>query len=416
VIYPLTRVNGKIYDVELNDFDYKDMRKKNRISWLYIEPQRARSNNSVLLLRKETTKKDFATIIEKTKEFGEPGFVWSDEKTSLFNPCFEISFVPVTEDGRCGVQFCNLSSINGAKIHTKDDFIKASKAASIIGTLQATYTQFPYLRKASEELTREEALLGVSITGIMDNPKILLNADYQQEAAHKAVITNKRWAKILGINEAARVTCVKPEGTSSLVLGSASGIHPHHARRYFRRVQCNRIEPVYQFFKKLNPSMCETSVWSANKTDEIITFPIEIPEEAKTKKDLTAIQHLKIIKKTQENWVVAGTSSANRKPITHNVSCTVIVEDKEWQKIIDYIYQHRNYFAAVSFIPATGDKDYKQAPLEAIVTKEDEERWQNIISHYQPVDYTQLKEGEDNTIMLSEVACGGGSCEIVVGA
>lgn len=410
--YGRVTVYNKVYEIEISKEEYNYLDSSNKISWTHIEPQRARSNNSVLLLRDKVTKKEFEDIINKTKQYGEPGFVFGSHEWQLFNPCFEIGFIPVTKDGVCGVQFCNLSSINGAKIKTKDDFIQASKASSILGTLQATYTHFPYLNRAGEQLTKEEALLGVSITGIMDSPDILLNKEYQQEAAHKSIVTNKKWAKILGINEAARVTCVKPEGTSSLALGSASGIHPHHARRYFRRVQCNKLDNVYRFFKEHNPHMTEESKWSANKTDDVVCFPLIISDDATIKKDLTAIQHLKIIRETQENWVVAGTSSVNKKPIAHNVSCTVIVKEAEWTDIIEYIYKHREYFGAVSFIPEVGDKIYPQAPLEAIITEEDEKLFKDIIDKYQTVDYKKLKEDDDTTELVKESACSGGQCEL----
>ena len=406
------RINHRTYDVALPDAEYQELVKSKKISWVHIEPQRARSNNSALFLRSEVTLQDFQKIIEKSRQFGEPGFAFANHPWTLYNPCCEIGFVPVTDDGICGVQYCNLSSINGAKIQTKEDFITASKAASIIGTLQAAYTDFKYFHPVTKRLTEEESLLGVSITGMMDNPKVLLNADYQQEAAHKAVVTNKKWAKLLNIHEAARVTCVKPEGTSSLVLGSASGIHPHHARRYFRRVQCNRIEYPFQFFKKTNPHMAEPSQWAANNTDEILTFPIEISDKAMIKTDLTAIEHLKVVKTTQENWVLPGTSHTNKKNVTHNVSCTIVVKDNEWEDVVNFIYKNRDCFGAVSFIPFIGDKVYKQAPLEAIATPEDEVKWNEIVSKYQSVDYTKMKEVEDMTDMLAEQACAGGKCEL----
>lgn len=405
-------VNKKNYDVVLSEYEYQELQKTKKISWFHIEPQRARSNNSVLLLRDEVSIQDFKKIIDKSKEFGEPGFAFSNHKWSLYNPCCEIGFVPVTDDGICGVQYCNLSSINGVHINTKEDFVQAAKAASIIGTLQAAYTDFKYFHPVTKKLTEQESLLGVSITGMMDNPRVLLNPDYQQEAAHKAVITNKKWAKILGIPEAARVTCVKPEGTSSLVLGSASGIHPHHARKYFRRVQCNRIEKTFQYFKKINPHAVEASVWAANQTDEIATFPVQISDKAMIKSDLSAIEHLKIIKSTQENWVLPGTSHTNKKPVTHNVSCTVIVKENEWDDVISYIYKHRDCFGAVSFIPDTGDKDYKQAPLEAVTTPEDEAKFNELMAKYKVVDYTLMKESEDSTELLQEFSCVGGACEL----
>jgi len=397
------------YEVSLSKFEYDLIKEKKQISWIHIEPQRARSNNSVLMLRNSTTLEEFANIVERAKQWGDPGFVWADDTRQLFNPCFEIGFIPVTEDGVCGVMFCNLTSQNGAAIKTKEQWKNAVKAATIIGTLQAGYTNFPYLGHVAEKLTREEALLGVSITGMMDNPDLLLNEELQKELAKYACQANEEWADKLGINAAARVTCIKPEGTSSLVLKSASGIHPHHARRYFRRVQCNKLDNVYKFFKKHNPHMCEESIWSANKTDDVICFPIEVSEKAIVKDDLDAIKHLGIILNTQKNWVVHGTSKYNAKPITHNVSCTVKVGNDEWDKVINFIYHNRMHFAAVSLLPETGDKDFKQAPNEKITPK-DEEKWNSIISNMKSVDYTKLLESDDNTVLKEEVACAGGAC------
>ena len=408
-------VNGKKYEVEIDEWETKLLENEKKIGWNYIEPQRARSNNSVLLLRSNTTWEEFLSIIEKTKQFGEPGFVWATHPHQLFNPCFEIGFLPVTDDGQCGVQFCNLSSINGAKIKTKEDFFKAIKAATIIGTLQASYTkELNYFSHVSKQLTENESLIGVSITGIMDNPEILLNEQIQIEGAKLVVEINKVWAKKIGINSCARATCIKPEGTTSLVLGSASGIHPHHAKRYFRRIQCNKIDPVYKYFKKLNPHMCEESVWSANKTDDIVTFPIMTSKTSIVKADLTSIQHLNYIKNTQKNWVTTGSDiDANKKRITNNVSCTVIVKDNEWEETIKYIYENRNYFSAIALIPFVGDKLYKQAPMESIVTDEDEVKWFNLIKSYKVVDYKTFEENEDATVLAQNLACSGGKCELL---
>jgi ribonucleoside-diphosphate reductase alpha chain len=402
-------------EVEMDEWAYNDLQQNQRISWFYVYPHRARSNNSVLLLRDSVTTEEFKTIYERTKEFGEPGFVFANHPWTLFNPCFEIGFIPVTEDGVCGVQFCNLTSINGAKVHSLEDYLECAKAATIIGTLQATYTTFPYLSPAATKLTAGEALLGVSITGMMDNPQILLNPNYQKEAAELVIKTNSAWSKKLGINQAARVTCIKPEGTGSLVLGSASGIHAHHAKpRFFRRVQVNKYDPVYQYFKTVNPHMTEESVWSANKTDDVITFPVEITDTALVKSDLDALKHLEIIKTTQQNWVVTGTTPVNRKGVTHNVSCTVVVNTEEWDKVRDYLYDNKNYFAAVSLLAHTGDKDFKQAPLEAVTTEEDKKLWDKIIADFKPVNYKGLKEGEDQTALQQELVCAGGQCELPI--
>jgi len=414
IYYSKVTVDGRKYEVELNGDEYKQLEKKKIIGWTHIEPQRARSNNSVLLLR-DTTIEEFFNIVEKTKQFGEPGFVWSDDIKTLYNPCFEISFIPVTDDGQCGVQFCNLTSVNGAKVKTKDDFLNAIKAATIIGTLQASYTSdMNYLSHICKNLTNDEALLGVSITGIMDSPDILLNKEILREGAKYAVEVNKIWAKKININPAARVTCIKPEGTSSIVLESASGAHPHHAHRYFRRIQCNKLDNVYQYMKKYNPHLCEESVWSANNKDDVITFPIEVPSQSIIKDDLSALKHLSYIKLIQENWVNVGSHiDTNKKKITHNVSCTILVKDDEWKDVIKYIYDNRTRFSAVALLPYVGDKLYKQSPMESITTNEDEIKWLDIVSKYKPVDYKKLDESGDNTELIQTSACSGGLCEII---
>lgn len=205
---------------------------------------------------------------------------------------------------------------------------------------------------------------------------------------------------------------VVTHNTSSLFLGTGSGIHPHHARRYFRRVQANKIDNVYRFFKKVNPSLCEPSVWSANKTDDVIIFPVEINKEAMIKSDLDAIKHLDIIKSTQQNWVITGTTDTNKIPVEHNVSCTVIVKNDEWEKVVNYLYENRNYFAAVSLLAASGDKDYPQAPMEAVITEEDEKLWTKIIESFKSVNYGDFKETEDQTNLAQELSCYGGQCEL----
>lgn len=326
--------------------------------------------------------------------------------------CFEINFIPVTEDGVCGVQFCNLTTMNGRLIDNKEKFKECAEAATIIGTLQAGYTEFPYLRNISEKITREEALLGVSITGMMENPDILLNPKIQKEVAEYTKEINKTWAEKIFINPAARVTCIKPEGTGSLFLGTSSGIHAHHAKKYFRRVTCNKIESPYVHFKKYNFHMCQESVNSPNGTDDVVTFPLSAKDGAIVKNDLTAIKHLEIIKSTQENWVRTGTTEFNKKPITNSVSCTVIVENQEWEEVCKYIYKNRDYFSAVSFIPKIGDKLYKQAPNEAVLTKEEEEIFESLIANIKNVNYKEMREEEDNTVLSQELACGGNNCEV----
>jgi len=401
------------YEVVLEEWEYTALKEKSTIGWNHIEPQRARSNNSVLLLRDTVTEDEFTKISNITKQFGEPGFVFADHPDQLFNPCFEIGFLPVTSDGICGVQFCNLTSINSAKVTCEKDFLDAAWAASVIGTLQATYTDFKYLSNTAKQLTEAEALLGVSITGVMDSPDITLASAVQEKGAQVVVDTNAHWAKLLGINQAARATTLKPEGTSSLVLESASGIHAHHDRRYFRRVQMNKHDPVYKFFKKHNPHMCEESVWSANKTDDVVTFPITVSSKAMIKSDLSALKHLEIIKSTQKHWVNPGRTAANINPVSHNVSCTVIVDETEWESVFKYMFKNRHFFGAVALLPKIGDKIFKQSPNEAITTPEDEQKWNNFIINYKPVNYKHLQEDEDTTKLSDNLACAGGKCEIL---
>jgi ribonucleoside-triphosphate reductase len=294
-------------------------------NWFTDNPQRGRSNNSALLLRDKTTREEFARLMEWVKEFGEPGFIWADSTEVVFNPCVEVSLYPrCVVTGESGWEMCNLVEINGGLCKTEEDLLLAAKAGAIIGTLQASYTNFEYLGPVTKRIVEREALLGVSMTGMMDNPDVLFDADIQQKAARVVVDTNYWFAPLIGINPTARATCLKPAGTTSCILGTASGIHPHHAKRYFRRVQGNMMEPPLQFFKSKNPRAVEKSVWSANGTDEVVTFCIEVPETARTKNDLSAVKLLEHVRLTQMNWVEAGTVPERcvQPYLKHNVSNT----------------------------------------------------------------------------------------------
>jgi ribonucleoside-diphosphate reductase alpha chain len=351
--------------------DDEEMAKAKTGNWYVDNPQRARSNNSALLLKDSTTFEEFQTLMESVKEFGEPGFIWSESKEMIFNPCVEIGMWPVDEQtGKSGWQGCNLSTINCSSVEDEEDFFERCKAAAIIGTLQAGFTKLEYLGDISERVFNREALLGVSLTGIMEKHEIVLSEKVLIKGAKIAVETNKDIAKKININQAARVTCLKPEGTSSSMLGTSSGIHPHHAKRYIRHVQTNVLEAPYQHFKKLNPRACERSVWSANNTDEVIKFPIEVPDGAKLKNQLPAVEMLKVVKDTQKNWVHSGKnrSLCTQEYLSHNVSNTVTVKPEEWDDVTKYIYDNRKYFAGISLIPQSGDKDYPQAPFTTVYT------------------------------------------------
>ena len=351
--------------------DDDEMAKAKTGNWYVENPQRARSNNSALLLKNETSFEQFAGLMQSVKEFGEPGFIWSESTEMIFNPCVEIGMWPIEESsGKTGWQGCNLSTINCSSVEDEEDFYERCKAAAIIGTLQAGFTKMEYLGPTSEKIFEREALLGVSLTGTMEKHDLVLTEKTLTKGAKIAVETNKQIAKKININQAARVTCLKPEGTSSSMLGTSSGIHPHHAKRYIRHVQANILEAPYQHFKKLNPQACQKSSWSANNTDEVIKFPIEVPDGAKLRNQLPAVEMLSVVKETQKNWVQSGKnrSLCTQEYLSHNVSNTVTVKPDEWDSVTKYIYDNRKYFAGISLIPQSGDKDYPQAPFTTVYT------------------------------------------------
>jgi len=339
--------------------------------WYYTNPQRGRSNNSAMLLRSTTTREQFHELIKSVHDFGEPGFVWSDSLEMMFNPCVEIGMYPVdVTTGESGWAFCNLCEINGKKCKTKEDFAIAARAAAIIGTAQAGYTDFEYLGETTKHIAEREALIGVSITGMMDSPEILFNPEIQREIAALVVATNKEIAAKIGIRQAARCTCVKPAGSTSCILGTSSGIHAHHSKRYIRHVQANMLEAPFQFFSQKNPRAVEKSVWSKNGTDGIISFCIETAEGAQTKKEVNAVKLLELVRLTQGNWVAAGKVDelCTQPWLRHNVSNTINVRPDEWDAVEAYIFEHRDMFAGVSLLSHTGDLDYPQAPFVAVHT------------------------------------------------
>jgi ribonucleoside-diphosphate reductase alpha chain len=393
-------------------------------NWFEENPQRGRSNNSVKLIREETSKDQFMRIFNKQKEFGEPGFYFAGDLKHGTNPCVEIGlnpFLPAKEayygttrmtEEKSGFQMCNLTTINGAKLTSLEDFEIAVKAATIIGTCQAGFTEFPYVGKVTEELCKREALLGVSITGIMDSPEITLVPENLQKMSKLAVDTNKEFAEKIGIEQAARVTCVKPEGSSSLLIGTASGIHPRWSKRYLRRIQAAKTDPVYQMFKENNEHACEESVWSTNKTDDIITFCVESPENAITNDDVTAMDMLQAVKLVQENWVLPGTARPDSSPgLYHNVSNTIRVKTEEWDDVADFIFNNKEFFTGIAMLPEDGNV-YQQAPHQQICSGDDELQWSELSESFQRVDYTSLNEETDETKLKEVIACAGGACEL----
>ena len=400
--------------------DDEEMAKAKTGNWFMDNPQRARSNNSALLLKDSTTFEEFQTLMESVKEFGEPGFIWSESKDMIFNPCVEIGMWPVDEkSGKSGWQGCNLSTINCSSVTDENDFYERCRAAAIIGTLQAGFTKLEYLGETSEKIFEREALLGVSLTGIMEKPDLVLSEVTLNNGARIAVKTNQELAKKIGINPAARVTCLKPEGTSSSMLGTSSGIHPHHAKRYIRHVQANVLEAPYEYFKSYNPQACEKSSWSANNTDEVIKFPIEVPDGAKLKNQLPAVEMLNVVKKAQIQWVDSGKNPklCTQQFLSHNVSNTITVKPEEWEDVTKFIYKNRRYYAGISLIPQSGDKDYPQAPFTTVYTSReivkeygDASLWcsglielalqnfnKNLWAACDYVTFNQAKEGDDQS-------------------
>lgn len=404
---------GKAYNLQLPDKSEPKKGDHCDIGWYNLYPWRQLSNNSVALLRDKCKFEDFEKVINCAKSYGEPGFIFLNDLDYGYNPCCEIGINPVDkETGQTGWGLCNLTEINGRIIKTKEDFKDAVKAATIIGTLQAGYTYLNYLGDASRNVVKRESLLGVSVTGWMDNPDLLLDPKIQKEMAKYAIEINKEFADKIKINPAARITCTKPAGTTSIVLGTGSGIHPHHARRFFRRVRVNKQEKPAQYFKYHNPHMVEQSV--SDQNHDVITFCLQVPESAILKKDLSAIDFLKMVKNTYENWVMPGTAIPESSPgLTHNVSNTVTVKAEEWEEVTKFIYENRHCFSGISLLADFGDKLYRQAPMERVETPEDISKWNELVSSYKEVDWAAFKEDDDYTEQQKTVACANGQCELV---
>lgn len=344
-----------------------EMLKAKTGNWYYENPQRGRSNNSVLLVRDKTTREEFARIMESVKGFGEPGFVFSEDEDTIFNPCVEIGMFPQSEKGESGWQGCNLTEINGSQCDSREEFLRACKASAIIGTLQASYTDFKYVSNVCKEIFDREALLGCSITGFTNNPKILFDPIILKEGAELIREINKQVAAIIGINAAARTTCVKPSGNASVLLKTASGIHGEHSETYFRIMQLNKNEEVAQYIAANFPDLVEDSVWSANKTDYAVYIPIKSKKGSVYKEDLLGIKQLEYVKLVQQFWIEHGTNVdlCVNKTVRHNVSNTITVDN--WDDVEQFIYDNKHIFAGISLIPYTGDKIYSQAPFTAVI-------------------------------------------------
>ena len=354
----------------LIDEDDNEMINAKLGNWRQENPQRARSNNAVGLLRNNFSYTKLKEIIELNQGDNDISFIFVHDNFEVSNPCREITFRPILEDGRTGFQMCNLTEINASTCDTPEKFYKACRAASILATFQAGYTNFPYLGKDTEDIVKREALIGVSVTGWMNQPS-LFNKDILEWGAKIVREVNKYVAEILKINAAARTTTVKPSGNASVVLGTASGIHPDHSKRLFRIMQLNKESDTAKYLEIYAPFLLENSVWSATNSDYVVFVPIENPEDGLFKKDMVGLKHLELIKFVQQYWVNAGTNPdiALKPWLRNSVSCTVIVDNQE--EITDYLYKNQNDFKAVSFISNYGDKDFNQAPFTSVLTLEE---------------------------------------------
>ena len=362
-------------------------------NWWELNPQRGRSNNSAVLMRHKVTK-DFFMDIWKRIELsgsGEPGIYLNNDKDWGTNPCCEIALRPY--------QFCNLCEVNVSDIETQEELNRRVKSAAFIGTLQAGYTNFHYLREIWKETTEKDALIGVSMTGIASGKVLKLN---MTEAASIVKKENARVAKKIGINSAARTTAVKPAGTTSLTLGTSSGIHAWHNNYYIRRIRVGKNESIYSYLQSNHPELIEDDYFRPHDT-AIISIPQQAPEGSILRNE-SSFQLLERIKKIAQEWVKTGHRNGSN---THNVSATISLREHEWDTVGKWMWENRNYYNGLSVLPYDGGT-YIQAPFEDIT----KEKYNELEKSLLDIDLSKVIEMEDNTNLKGELACAGGVCEI----
>ena len=381
----------KTTDIFLDDESYNKFKETGKLEWYYFYPERARSNNSIVVARPLITKDVFEakwSVIQNSGS-GEPGLYFTNNIELGSNPCCEISLNPY--------QFCNLTSINVSNLENQDDLNERARAAAFIGTLQASYTNFHYLRPQWKKQTEKEALLGVSLTGIAS----IDETDYDfKEAATKAVEQNAEISQKIGINPARRITCVKPEGTGSLVLGTSSGIHAWHNEYYKRRIRVGKNEAIYKYLLETVPEVVEDEIFGPGA---VITVPVRAPNNAKTRGEHVE-DFLNRIKYFTNSWVRGGHKGGMN---THNVSATVSIKPNEWNQVSSWLWDNQDSFNGLSFLPYDNGT-YVQAPFEDI----DETEFNRFSQYIKSINLENVKEIEDNTDLQGELACSGGSCEV----
>jgi ribonucleoside-diphosphate reductase alpha chain len=358
-----------------------------------LNPQRMRANNSAVLIREKCEKDFFNDLWNRiqTSGSGEPGIYFSNDKDWGTNPCCEIALRPY--------QFCNLTEVNVSDITDEEDLIDRVEAAAFLGTLQASYTDFHYLRERWKRTTEKEALIGVSMTGIASNA--VKNMDLNK-AAEEVKSVNERVSLIIGINSAARTTCVKPAGTTSCVVGTSSGIHAWYSNYYIRRIRVLKTEPIYLYLKEKIPELIEDDIF--DKTQAMIMIPQKTPERKVVTRDESALSMLNRVKKFSTNWVRTGHHDGIN---THNVSATVNIREDEWDIVKDWMWKNRDYYNGLAVLPFDNGV-YQQAPFESI----EQEQYEELFTKLKEINLIDIKEENDNTNLQGEIACAGGVCEI----
>jgi ribonucleoside-diphosphate reductase alpha chain len=361
--------------------------------WWENDPQRGRANNSAVLMRHKITKQYFLDLWKRVElsGAGEPGIYFSNDKDWGTNPCCEIALRPY--------QFCNLCEVNASDIESQEDFDARVKTASFIGTLQAGYTDFHYLREIWRDTTEKDALIGVSMTGIGSGT--VLGYD-MTKAADIVKRENARVAKLIDIRKSARTTTVKPAGTTSLALGTSSGIHAWHNDYYIRRIRVGKNESMYAYLKQNHPELIEDEYFRPHDT-AVISIPQKAPEGAILRTE-SPFQLLERIKRVATEWVKAGHRTGNN---THNVSATVSLKPEEWELAGEWMWTNREYYNGLSVLPYDGGT-YTQAPFEDCT----EETYEMMMKSLNMVNLSNIVEVDDNTDLAGELACAGGACEI----
>ena len=380
--------------ISLFDLHDAEMLSSKYGKWYEKNPQRGRANNSAVVIRSKVKKKDFFQLWEKisASDAGEPGVYFSNDKDWGTNPCCEIALRPY--------QFCNLTEVNVSNIESQEDLNERVRAAAFLGTLQASYTDFHYLRDIWNKTTERDALLGVGMTGICSGE--ILKYDLK-EAAQEARDANEEIAKIIGIKKAARVTTVKPSGTSSLVLGTSSGIHAWHNDFYIRRMRVGKNESLYTYLINNHPKLVEDDLFKPH-LQAVVSIPQKAPEGAILRTE-SALNLLERTKKFNMEWVKEGHRKGDN---TNNVSATVSVKPDEWDKVGNWMWENRRTFNGLAVLPYDNGS-YKQAPFEDI----SEDLYLKMERYLTRINLKVIKEETDETDLNGQVACSGGACEIV---